>query len=116
MVLSEPIFYELLVFATGAGTVGIAVHWLTRYLDEKRRLAALSSSPTVMLEERVVRMEAVLEQTVDELRQLAKAQQFTVGLLENRPRVLNPSGMDPRPSITPHPSVEWDHPPARPAE
>ena len=97
--LSEPIFYELLVFAAGVGCTTVAAYLLARHLEGRRHREASSAAP---LEARLERLEAALDETMALVHQLKTTQRFTVSMLENRHRTLGrPAAEQPR-GETPH--------------
>jgi alkylation response protein AidB-like acyl-CoA dehydrogenase len=100
--MSEPILYDLLVFAAGIGCAAGALALIARYLDHRHHRGAMSASAAVAMEERLVRLEAALDATMDEVRHLKTTQRFTVSLLENRQRTLGRPAADPPRGVTPH--------------
>jgi hypothetical protein len=100
--LSEPILYELLVFTAGAATVSVAAYVLVRLMDAIRRPKAPRFGAEAGLEERLDHLEAVMERTVREVRQLALAQRFTLGLLERSGRDKGMPGLGDARGVTPH--------------
>lgn len=97
--LSEPILYDLLVFAAGVGCTGVAAFLLARHLEGRRHRGA--SSPDA-LQARVERLETALDETMAVVRQLKTTQRFTVSLLENRQRTLSRQPAELPRGETPH--------------
>ncbi|MEO8138096.1 MAG: hypothetical protein ABI742_00540 [Gemmatimonadota bacterium] len=97
--LSEPILYDLLVFAAGVGCTGVVALLLARHLDGRRNRGTSSAAA---LEARLERLETALDETMAMVRQLKTTQRFTVSLLENRQRTFGRPAADLPRGETPH--------------
>jgi hypothetical protein len=96
--MDEDILYACLTFAMGMTTVLTTARIVLRWLDTRRR--PLEHSP--ILDERLARIEQIVDATSIEVERIAEGQRFTTKLLTERGASVPVSSRHPERSITPH--------------